>query len=389
MTQHDTPDHPSSGDSNPSVTCHSCGEGSAAGSRFCEHCGAKLGEGKQARRKRSKGKQLGRRRANKEIASIANILKGVRGLFIVLACIYAAVFLLLIAASSAEEFEGAAGSLLVIPLLMTGSVMLFSILGAAFLYRNPLAWSLALSCLLSIEVAYGFYAGGIPILGCVLILICWSATIKISSIRGLLAEFSDTVAAQNLAGTRKRVEGGELSTRAKVRSARVRASGAPKVAALVVGGILVLALIIVLATKSGKGGGGGQATRNPAEEHARMATEQLRREKSFERVLETFVRSWKSSDLASISTLVPEGDERTLAMSKLRKTLERYGFGQDKLPVIEGRRDLWSRSGPTVKTYFSLPEMKGETRAKLRTHWLEVDAKWELLEVGLRKTKRE
>ena len=389
MNQHPDADPLEDHPDQPAETCHSCGEANPAGSRFCEHCGANLRSPRRGGRNRSQGKQLGRRRANKEIASIAGILKGVRGLFIVLACFYAGFFLLFLAGVAALQAEGVEGSLFVIPLLISGSVMLFSILGAAFLYRNPLAWSLALSCLLSLDVVWGFYRGGIPILGCVLMLISWSATIKISSIRGLLDEFSDTVAAQRLAGTRDRVEGGELTTRAKIRAARARSSGGPKVAAFVVGGILVFGLLVVVAINSGKSGGNTQTPEDRAAQRAQYAKEQLAREARYEEVLGTFVSAWKRSDLAGIAALINEGDERTYAMGKLNKSLERYGFEPEDLPRIDDRRDLWSRSGPVVKTYFRLPDMTGSTRAKLRINWYETDSKWEIVEVGLRKTSRD
>lgn len=389
MTQHDNPDLPDRPLDDVPPSCHSCGEPNPAGSRFCEHCGASLDVNRASSRRQSKGKKLGRRRANKEIASIANILKSVRALYIVLACIYGGLFLLVFAGASILGAEGAEGSIFVVPLLMMGSVMLFSILGAAFLYRNPLAWSLALSCMLSLDVIYSFYQGGLPILGCILVLICWSVTIKISTIRGLLEEFSDTVAAQKLTGRRQRVEGGELSTRTRVRAARARSSSAPKIATFVVGGVLVLALLILIATKSRNRGGGGQSVRITAEERARLATEQLHREQRFDRIMESFIDSWKKSDLEAIAALVSEGDQRTLTMSRFKKSLERYGFAADELPEIDGRRDLWSRSGPGVKSYFRLPDMTGDVRAKLRTNWLEYEGKWELVEVGLRKTSRD
>lgn len=388
MTQHDHPDDVSGVDDPTSATCPSCGEENPPGSRFCEHCGVEMRAAAPKRKRRSKGKQLGRRRANKEIAKIANILKGVRGVYILIACLWGILFLLLIAGMSAPGLSDDERSIVFWGLLTTGAVFLFSILGAAFLYRNPFAWSLALSCLISLDVANGFLSGGIPVVGMLMLLISWSATIKIASIKGLLSEFSDTVAAQRLAGTRERVEGGELSTRARVRAARTRSKSAPKTVAFVIGGVLVFGLLVVLATKSGQGRA-RTAPRGPSlEDRAKLAKEQLRREKSYDLAIAAFVRSWKKSDREAISGLITEGDWRTYAMKKFDRSFDRYGFAQDKLPPIEDRRDLWDRSGTVVKTYFSIPGQTGDLRAKLRMRWEEIDSKWVLTEIGLRKTKR-
>jgi len=389
MTQHDDPDDPSGVDPSSSATCPSCGEENPVGSRFCEHCGAEMRAARKRSKRRSRGKQLGRRRANREIGKIANLLKAVRGVYILFACLWGILFLILIAAASASGSGGVDGSDVFWALLMTGSVFLFSILGAAFLYRNPFAWSLAMSCLVSLYVAQVFFAGGIPWLGILMLLICWSATIKIASIKGLLAEFSDTVAAQKLTGTRARVEGGELSTRARLRAANARSRSAPKTAAFVIGGVLVFGLLVVLAARSGQGKQGARPSPSSAADRAKLAKEQLQRERSYDVAIESFVRSWKRSDREAISQLIPEGDWRTLAMKKFVRSLDRYGFAQDKLPPIENRRDLWSRSGPAVKTYFSIPGQAGSLHAKLRMRWEEVDSKWTLTEIGLRKTKRE
>lgn len=411
------------------VVCDGCGADNAVSAKFCESCGERLasagagvGAGEatapgarapSARRprgkaSRAKGDKLDRRQANIELGKAFKTLKRVRAFYITLALLQGVLLLFAVAGLGQRQALQTTGA--EAALWYGGAMLLFFIVGAALLPRQPFAWSLTLALVVTPYGLYGLVAGilfliaalsaGVPgVVGILMVLLmaaiifgipvlaataCWFATARLAGFKKLLAENKDTVSAQRIRGKRREAGPGSLTTKVREREVQ-QMQGGWKVAIYAGAAVLVVVAIVVLSQMSGTRNDVRSDEVQGAERNELVDKVALRQ--SFQPVLTRFLAAWEASDSNGIGQFIPASQRETV-LARLRRTLDRWSFSMDKLPAIENRRDLWGRRDPNVvKCYFSIPATRGGRRAKLRTEWHRTDDKWVLLELYLRKTK--
>lgn len=387
--------------------CLSCDASNPAAARFCENCGEPLAEqqaasgdtGSPRRRPKARSKSLEKRSANIQLGKARITMKRVRGLFIVLAGLYGLALAILFFGFLALKHEGSDTPGLYV-FLMFYAACTFSvfILGAVFLPRQPFAWTLALACLMTVDVVLTTYsrfaAGGfgmatIPWLWVLLTVACWTATASMLNVKKLLAEHGDTVGAERFTGKRKRAAEGEIGSRARGRARETTGRSIRRVAIYGAGVVVAVVLVVALVSMFANNGGGGPGSPAHAYDPIKAAERQQQLETSYQPVLSRFLAAWRRSDKPAIAEMASPGSRKSVIWA-LDRSLERYELSTEELPEIENRRDLWLKRTEGVKTYFSVPATADQTRrAKLKLHWVFSKDEWVLIEARLQGTKRD
>ncbi|MHC4076926.1 MAG: hypothetical protein ACYST0_00650, partial [Planctomycetota bacterium] len=141
--------------------CSACGASNPKAARFCEDCGEALAEqaagggetGSPSRRRKARPKSLEKRSANIQLGKAHVTMKRVRMLFVVLAGMYGLALTLLFVGFLGLQHEGVdVPGLYVFLMFYAACTFSVFILGAVFLPRQPFAWTLALACLMTVDV---------------------------------------------------------------------------------------------------------------------------------------------------------------------------------------------------------------------------------------------
>jgi hypothetical protein len=357
------------------LPCPECGTENTPSSAFCESCGLRLVqpaaseeadaapvEPRSGRRKRRL--QSGEKTAIvRQLAKARRLVASVRGAYWVLAVMGALVTLAAYALASKDPDRWFGFALaLALTLALVG--------GALFSHLHPLAWTVALAGLWTIDSVLGLVDGQVPVLSLLITLSLWCVVPLMLNVQRLMREHPDLIDTSKLK-KRERKEGVDVSEarlHAEARR-RQRAKSQLKSFATVAGIVVAIVFGIWLVMKAtGKDGGNTARAASPP---ALSDTEASRIAELLEPRIGEFERVWAATDLDTLEAMFTD-DKQETSWPKVLGTLQKRGW-HEQLPSMTGVPDYFPRGQIERDVFFDLLP-----KGQLKTRWRFEDEAWKI-----------
>lgn len=358
------------------VPCPECGTENTPSNAFCESCGLQLephaepgasdvgdAESSSERKPHARRRQSGEKTSVvRELTKARRLVASVRGVYWMLAVLGGLITLSAYALASKDpDYWFGFALALALTLALVG--------GALFSHLHPLAWTVGLASLWTIDVALGLVDGSVPWLSLSVAVSLWCAVPLMLNVHRLMREYPDLIDTSKLK-KRHRKEGVEVSEarlNAAARS-RHRKRAQMKSFATIAGIVVAIVFGIWLVTKSAGEDSSGTASSSSSalsdEEASRAAGLLEPRIGEFERV-------WAAADLDTLEAMFTDKKRRTY-WPKIVGTLKKRGW-HDELPRLRGAADYHQRGQAESDVIFGLLP-----QGELKTRWRFEEDTWRI-----------